>query len=483
MIETGNLSEFNEIRKRDISSCNDAEIVAILSEKKNSFPNIYSLLTETTKFYTENFSDLQKYIKREKRLVVFETPSRVSMTHEYTIEGAGNISQGFYFLFNTRERLSWLKIFLEEKRVSIASRAKVVSLLMKKLDTELGNFAAVLHISPIDAAMRLYEASDGKPCFIEFNNKEYKGQQSLLLSITFFDSIRNKVSHYRKRCLSPLREKQIKYNYSIISGDANAWVYFKSPTNFVLSISHSAEEGEFEASPSNDDEIKSLVLTPKGERLSVDFIISIDVPTALKRWYKAMLYLACIGVLCGAVLCGLIMYTSIPEKIIETFNNCSYAIIAALIATRGWLMSEEQVMKNISNLYTYIICILTVLIMTLSFVPHTRSENTSKSQNTILDNKNNEHSIAPDSVAYNTHNNKKSNIDDTLNNTRKIKLKVYDLPQMITPNESKSLMPTKKKADVCDKINSSQDTISKKALPLHQSRNSTLRDTAEWCRN
>ena len=52
MIETGNLSEFNEIRKRDISSCNDAEIVAILSEKKNSFPNIYSLLTETTKFYT-----------------------------------------------------------------------------------------------------------------------------------------------------------------------------------------------------------------------------------------------------------------------------------------------------------------------------------------------------------------------------------------------------------------------------------------------
>ena len=31
MIETGNLSEFNEIRKRDISLCNDTEIVAILS--------------------------------------------------------------------------------------------------------------------------------------------------------------------------------------------------------------------------------------------------------------------------------------------------------------------------------------------------------------------------------------------------------------------------------------------------------------------
>ena len=331
MIETGNLSEFNEIRKRDISSCNDAEIVDILLEKKDSFPNIYSLLTETTKFYTENFSDLQKYIKREKRLVVFETPSRVSMTHEYTIEGAGNISQGFYFLFNTRERLSWLKIFLEEKRVSIASRAKVVSLLMKKLDTELGNFAAVLHISPIDAAMRLYEASDGKPCFIEFNNKEYKGQQSLLLSITFFDSIRNKILHRRERWWSPLQEKQISYNYSTISGTANAWVYFKSPANFVLSVSNNATDGQYEASPSNDDEITSLVLTPKGEKLSIDFKISINVPNALNVWYNVMLYLAYLGVLWGLVLVGNILCGSIQDKMIESQSVSSRVVIPVFL--------------------------------------------------------------------------------------------------------------------------------------------------------
>lgn len=95
------------------------------------FSQYLFLLTETTKFYTEKFPDLQKYIKREKRLVVFETPSRVTMTHEYTIEGMNNQSQSFHFLFNTRERLSWLKIFLEDKRVSIASRAKVISLLKK----------------------------------------------------------------------------------------------------------------------------------------------------------------------------------------------------------------------------------------------------------------------------------------------------------------------------------------------------------------
>lgn len=458
MIETGNLSEFNEIRKCDISSCNDTEIVAILSEKKNSFPNIYFLLTETTKFYTENFSDLQKYIKREKRLVVFETPSRVSMTHEYTIEGAGNISQGFYFLFNTRERLSWLKIFLEEKRVSIASRAKVVSLLMKKLDTELGNFAAVLHISPIDAAMRLYEASDGKPCFIEFNNKEYKGQQSLLLSITFFDSIRNKILHRRERWWSPLQEKQISYNYSTISGTANAWVYFKAPANFVLSVSNNATDGQYEASPSNDDEITSLVLTPKGEKLSIDFKISINVPNALNVWYNVMLYLAYLGVLWGLVLVGNILCGSIQGKMIETFNNCSYAIIAALIATRGWLMSEEQVMKKISNLYTFIICILIVIIMALSFVQYQRSDNVIDQQNTTFEKRNNDYLISSDSVVYDIHNNVKSATNDTLNNTRKIKSKANDSLQMKKNNECKYQKPAKKKAED-DMINSNKDTL------------------------
>lgn len=458
MIEVGNLSKFNDTKPCDISSCNDDEIVAIISGNKPRFPNIYSLLTETTKFYTENFSDLQKYIKREKRLVVFETPSRVSVTHEYTIEGAGDISQGFHFLFNTRERLSWLKIFLEDKRVSIASRAKVVSLLTKKLGAELDDFAATLHILPEDAAIRLYEASDGKPCFVEFNHKEYKGQQSLLLSITFFDSIRNKVPQCNKRWWSPLQEKQIKYNYSTISGDANAWVYFKSPANFIISISHNAKEAEIEVSPSNDDEIQSLVLTPKGEKLSIDFTISIDVPKALKKWYNAMLYLAYLGVLCGLILVGNVLLGSVQDKIIETFNNCSYAIIAALIATRGWLMSEEQVMKKISNRYTSTICILIAIIMTLSFVQYQRSDNVIDQQNTTFENRNNDYLISSDSVVYDIHNNVKSTTNDTLNNTRKIKSKANDSLQMKKNNECKYQKPAKKKAED-DMINSNKDTL------------------------
>lgn len=464
MIETGNLSEFNDARQRDINSCNDAEIVAILSKNSNCFPNIHFLLTETTKFYTENFPDLQQYIKREKRLVVFETPSRVSMTHEYTIEGAGDLSQGFYFLFNTRERLSWLKIFLEDKRVSIASRSKVVSLLIKKLDAELNILAVLLNSSRDDVALRLYEASDGKPCFVEFNHKEYKGQQSLLLSISFFDSIRNKKTlyrgekiRYREKWWSPLQEKQITYNYSTISGDANAWIYFKSPANFVLSVSNNATEGQYEASPSNDDEITSLVLTPKGEKLSVDFKISINVPNALKTWYNMMLYLAYLGLLWGIVLLGNVLCGSIYDKTIETFNNCSYAIIAALIATRGWLMSEEQVMKKISNRYTFIISVLIILITILSIVPHTKSENNIEHLNSAINIKNNDITISLDSVVYDIGHTVNSKVNDTLN----IMCKTCDSLSIKSKNEGKISAHCKEKTDVGKRINSYPDTIMK----------------------
>ena len=64
MIEKGNLSEFNKANIRNISECKDPEITAILSDNNNLFPQICLLLTKTTRFYTENFSDLQKHIKR-----------------------------------------------------------------------------------------------------------------------------------------------------------------------------------------------------------------------------------------------------------------------------------------------------------------------------------------------------------------------------------------------------------------------------------
>ena len=368
MIELGNLSHFNLARERYLSACEDAEIVRIVSEKREQLGLIYSFLTDTTRFYTSHFSELQKCIIREKRLLVFETPSRVSVTHEYTLEGVDNLRNGFYFLFNATERLSWLKITLEGQRISIASKEKVFSYLKRTLGQELNLLSGLLRQSADETVMRLYNISDGKPCFIEYNQKEIKGQQSLLLSVFFFDSIQNKKSNWGARFFSPLQEKKLTYNYSTLSSKASSWLYLKAPSNFFVSADYDLEPDQVEISPSNDDEITSLVLKPNGNSISANFTISINVPTALKNWYNAMLYLAFILML---VCVGSLFYmysNSLSKDVLGTINNCVYAVIAALIATRGWLMSEEQVMKRISNWYTFFIFVLLGLVLLLSIL-------------------------------------------------------------------------------------------------------------------
>lgn len=56
----------------------------------------------------------------------------------------------------------------------------------------------------------------------------------------------------------------------------------------------------------------------------------------------------------------------IPQSVVDILNNISFAMVAALIATRGWLMSEEQVMKSISNWYAALVGIMMLLIFSLA---------------------------------------------------------------------------------------------------------------------
>ena len=366
MIERGNLSSFNQSRIRNISECENEELVSIILKEQTSFPLINLLLTQTTKFYSQHFAELQDKIVREKRLVVFETPSRVQMTHEYTIEGAGEMKQGFFFLFNATKRLNWLKVYLEGSRISIASKEKVISLLKDKLADELEILESYIKEERDKIVRRLYEVSDGKPCFIEFNQKEYKGQQSLLLSLTFFDSIQNKKLLIGKRIMSPLKEKVLTYNYNTLSDTASSWIYFKAPSNFILSVENYAETGEVEKSESNDEEISAFVLTPNGVRLNVKFDISVNVPKALSFWYKTIFYLSIFIASASAILFGLSFLHPIAKEIVEISNNISFAMVAALIATRGWLISEEQVMKTVSNCYAILVIILLAMSLGLT---------------------------------------------------------------------------------------------------------------------
>lgn len=60
-------------------------------------------------------------------------------------------------------------------------------------------------------------------------------------------------------------------------------------------------------------------------------------------------------------------------------------MVAALIATRGWLISEEQVMKTVSNCYAILVIILLLLSFGLTIKSHCIKYDISESSQEMLD--------------------------------------------------------------------------------------------------
>ena len=143
----------------------------------------------------------------------FETPNRVLLTNEYELENTEALKNGEYYLFNTRDRLSWLTIFTDDKQVAVVSRKRVMELLQNCLKTELGRLASQIKKSQEDLVEYLYEKSDGKPCFISCNSNVKS------IRVSYFDSVlseKNEKKYKGNIWLEPIQEKCITYNPSLI---------------------------------------------------------------------------------------------------------------------------------------------------------------------------------------------------------------------------------------------------------------------------
>ena len=193
-MEKGTLLDFNSARERGLSVLeNEAGLTKgaidmIMKGCKASYPLIYQLLTETTRFYEEHFPQLIGCIAREKRQLNFETPNRVKMQYEYELEGSENLTEGAYYLFNTRSRLSWLIVEMESNQVAVASSSVVKQKLSAVLNNEDKKLAKVLEVSQEEILDLLYNTSDGKPCFVNF----IKDTKSV--KISYYDSMQQSES-------------------------------------------------------------------------------------------------------------------------------------------------------------------------------------------------------------------------------------------------------------------------------------------------
>nr|MDA3853838.1 hypothetical protein [Bacteroidales bacterium] len=105
-------------------------------------------------------------------------------------------------------------------------------------------------------------------------------------------------------------------------------------------------------------------------RYIVPFEIMIKVPSSLKTWFLSIYYASfmCLFVMGNIIFNKLVFmkshddswYSTLLEDIKDTdgFNNIILAIIAGIITTRGWLISEETILRRFSKSITIMMILM-----------------------------------------------------------------------------------------------------------------------------
>ena len=75
------------------------------------------------------------------------------------------------------------------------------------------------------------------------------------------------------------------------------------------------------------------------------------VPEGLKWWYYGLYYAAWVATVLLLISLGLLLVTDV--KLLQPYSVAGvYALFAAMITTRGWLMHDAHVFNELSKIYT-----------------------------------------------------------------------------------------------------------------------------------
>ena len=225
----------------------------------------------------------------------------------------------------------------------------------------------------------------GLPCFIKLEKGQYK---NFLLTASYYDSIKENKPlkcFFLKSIFSPLMERKIKYDYLPLKGKSS-WLYIKAPNNFNISIDKKnieaqdvniidyANSGNIDADPGK----LSLTILNKESSISlernvVSLNFCITVPPPLKAWFLSIydIAIAILIMLCITVGNEIWLYFWTPIFNIErpvmllfenkNFGSIIMGVVAAVITTRSWLISEETITRYYSIYLTRIIAFILIL--------------------------------------------------------------------------------------------------------------------------
>lgn len=328
---------------------------------ESQFKRIYTFLINPEMFYNTYCPSLVKYAIREKRFLDFETPNRVQITHEYDIRLIDKFELNqYYYLFNPHNRLGWLKIRQGIDRITIAKSTVVQKIVIKALGPEL-----IMFDNPQKIMNEIWKLKKGLPCFIKLNNTK---ASDFILATTYYESIKQDTQSKLNKIISffnPIKERRIKYSYYPLER-SSSWLYIKAPEHFIVKYCGevSKDNNSIETTTlTNDSEpdpekISLTIINKRNPSMDIPVInFGIKVPVSLKSWYFTIYLLSLIIMGLSIYSCinriflklfNPIIYTSFNPDFLsnDKFSGIIFAIIAAIITTRGWMIHEETILRK-----------------------------------------------------------------------------------------------------------------------------------------
>lgn len=322
--------------------------------------------TDDRIFYSENCKELTERIIREKRILEFENPNRVKVTYEYDftpISTDDRIGRNdIVFLFLPDKRKSWLKVYCGGQRLTVVSSAKIADSLYDIVRNDV--MALVKDVDYKDSGYDLWKEiwKDKKsiPCFVYSEPITSLLSKGGIVEIEFYDFLEEDKS--KKCCLRLFDEKHYVYKYPMVA-KGNSWLYVKAPNRFEVDVKDDNKDC-IEPNQGNDAEVQSYTIHGDKARAVEIFNISVKVPRTLWCWYGALVLLGLAYIIAFAIIARNALCKGLTIKEFSpVYAQVGICIIAAIIATRGWLMNEETVLRKVSYIITFIAIIIVTLLV------------------------------------------------------------------------------------------------------------------------
>lgn len=323
----------------------------------------HNYINDSHKFLSIEFNELSNCFLREKRALIFETPNRVKIQHEYDVKHSKSLKANkSYYLINPDERLDWLKIYYDSERISIDDAENIKKEILKKLSPEILNLQTIHPTEDIKAM--IWKEKKGFPCFILFPQKP---ASSFMLSMEFYQTIEidnrnrcwlNRILYLLLNIINPLSKIQLSYTYFPLS-KKTSWLYIRAPKNFEIKLIDTTNNinSKFRSRTHSDPEVKSESFT---DSIPHNYIIEIDIAKSLKVWYYCIYYASLILTII-TLLCGInILWFKAGLDPKFNLNGIDYylkkdllitlvgVVATGLITTRSFLITEETIVKRFS---------------------------------------------------------------------------------------------------------------------------------------